>query len=864
MVFAALSSSLLGGRSDPVLSDGSLAPLVDAAHPVLSRADPSLADHRSFLLFAHEPTGALDTAARPDLHGRVAHKMKSGRSMWNTLRSAGAHAATRLFGAQTGQTKTSLKHLPNARFKVQNKASSPNIDSGELQVTYLVHFHPDVVLNSATLASFTAQTGLTVSEYFPHHSYILVASEGQVNRARQTLDHEFVDWIGEYPNEAKVVSADLARLVQLAVRDQEEHLDMKELAVNIQLQPLAEDQPRTMEQLQETAALMEQFLAHHALPKFHSTVLPSFSNDLIIMRSTGSVKVTEVVRFLRKLTELVEVSFIEHRRAHKLHNEIASSLTQSGSPTGGPNNEGRPIWAKGIKGENQIVGCADSGNDWDHCMFNGPGGSAPTSTVNGAARKVIAYVPFGDTSDDSNGHGTHVTGSICGNALDVTADSGQIASHSGQAPAAKLYFQDIGVTGGGLSGLDKVGDLGSGLFAPAFNAGARIHSDSWGSSDNTYTTEAQSVDRFIFQSGGKTDKHMLILVAAGNDGLKQGSVQSTVGSPATAKNILAVGASQTSNAGWQASTGYTDWAEKRRDAAEQLGEDPNTFDCCSYTSNPVVPKYCCQAKVKADIASSPAQHSEGNMADFSSRGPTADGRVKPEIVAPGQYIVSAKSDGAKTDANQCTSVATALLSMAGTSMATPTLAGNAALVRQYLTEGWYPGGTKGSSAQFSDPSAALMSAILINGAQSLTGTIDRNNDGEIHLPLSNGIFPLSVFQGFGRVTLDRSLWFAGETRYRQWFEDQRVSMETGVDEDYCLTANANGVMKATLVWHDAPGSVGGGVAAVNNLDLYMGTSVEDAVAGNFVVRRDVLNNAESGSHSVQAGEKFFVSLGRDR
>lgn len=71
-----------------------------------------------------------------------------------------------------------------------------------------------------------------------------------------------------------------------------------------------------------------------------------------------------------------------------------------------------------------------------------------------------------------------MTGSIVGNPGTTSSDAG-ILSHSGEAPEAKLYFQDIGAQSGGLSGLDNVGDLGEGLFQRAFDAGARIHSNSW-------------------------------------------------------------------------------------------------------------------------------------------------------------------------------------------------------------------------------------------------------------------------------------------------------------------------------------------------------------------------------------------------
>ena len=58
-----------------------------------------------------------------------------------------------------------------------------------------------------------------------------------------------------------------------------------------------------------------------------------------------------------------------------------------------------------------------------------------------------------------------------------------------------------------------------------------------------------------------------------------------------------------------------------------------------------------------------------NIASFSSRGPTADGRTKPDVVAPGVGIISLNNS------------ATGIRSMSGTSMATPHVAGVAALLK---------------------------------------------------------------------------------------------------------------------------------------------------------------------------------------
>jgi hypothetical protein len=64
-----------------------------------------------------------------------------------------------------------------------------------------------------------------------------------------------------------------------------------------------------------------------------------------------------------------------------------------------------------------------------------------------------------------------------------------------------------------------------------------------------------------------------------------------------------------------------------------------------------------------------AEDSLGNLASFSSRGPTADGRIKPDFTAPGVDICVATGAGAVRRLN-------------GTSFATPLLAASAALVKQ--------------------------------------------------------------------------------------------------------------------------------------------------------------------------------------
>ncbi len=83
----------------------------------------------------------------------------------------------------------------------------------------------------------------------------------------------------------------------------------------------------------------------------------------------------------------------------------------------------------------------------------------------------------------------------------------------------------------------------------------------------------------------------------------------------------------------------------------------------------------------------------------------------------------------------------------GTSMATPVVAGSAALLRQYFTDGFWPTG-KANPADAFVPSAALLRAMLIGGAVPIDGV-----EANTGLPVDP---PPSSRQGFGRVHLGAS------------------------------------------------------------------------------------------------------------
>lgn len=332
-----------------------------------------------------------------------------------------------------------------------------------------------------------------------------------------------------------------------------------------------------------------------------------------------------------------------------------------------------------LTGDGQIVAGVDTGVDTDHIMFKD---------------KIKKKIDYGNIQapdpkslkggEDYNGHGTHVAATVLESSLMVNS-----VDVRGMASKAQLIAQCIPLSRvpnlayAGAFSIDQV-------IQDAFAAGAHVQNHSWGGSLDAnnpeqpdYTVaDAERVDRNAYKL-----PEMLIVFAAGNDGENVTDTDAQIGGYAAAKNALTVGA--------------------------------------SYTNRDLI------------------NGQKGNInetAIFSSRGPVIKTmRTKPDLVAPGVDVLSARSTSLQNHGNMQDWIKSSpvpdswvqegkqVVFCSGTSMAAPAVSGCAALIREALAHYF----------KLKDLWAPLIKALLINGADILKGD--------------------SREEGFGRVNMCRTL-----------------------------------------------------------------------------------------------------------
>jgi hypothetical protein len=348
-----------------------------------------------------------------------------------------------------------------------------------------------------------------------------------------------------------------------------------------------------------------------------------------------------------------------------------------------------------------------------------------TNTVDGPLR--------GSTSGASGGHG-HINASIIsGNAPFGILDP--LSYNYGLGVAPKSNIINVPMLKAGYSGTEANAYGDTVITAGPNGVLGTISNNSWGNgtNSNVYDSYTAQFDGYARDASTAASIDPILLVfSAGNSG--PGALSLT--RPKAAKNLIATGNSE--------------------NLRTELSASANNME---------------------DLTSS------------SSRGPAADGRVKPDITAPGTVITGSRAGSCGSvsscfDANHAWST--------GTSHAAPQIAGVAALFTQ-----WW----KNNNSNIA-PSPALTKASVILTAQEMTGV-------NVAAVVPNGA------EGWGRVNMKYMLNPGVPIkRVNQTIAFSNPGESTTLSG---VVADTSKPVRVTLVWTDPPATAD--PALINNLDL---------------------------------------------
>jgi hypothetical protein len=418
----------------------------------------------------------------------------------------------------------------------------------------------------------------------------------------------------------------------------------------------------------------------------------------------------------------------------------------------------------------------------------------------------------GSTIQGCDGHGTentHIIGGYVPNGAPFNAaphsDASSYRFGLGVCPFVKIgssvIFDPDTYTNPNIPLLEQM----------AYANGARISSNSWGSSATAYDAVAQSYDGIArdADTGTTGNQEYVIIFAAGNNGPDATSV----GRPGNAKNLITAAASENVQA-----FGGADG--------------------------------CATGDSDADSAN--------DIADFSSRGPTPDGRNKPDLSAPGTHVSggvfqstlvtpTGSGTGAAgacfTGDGVCGGVGQSFFpagqqwytASSGTSHSTPAIAGATALIRQFFI-----------NQSLAPPSPAMTKGLLMSSAHNMNGTFANdnlwsNNQGMGLMDINAAFNTVSNAAHILRDEVPADLFTASG--------QQRVFTGT--------IANTGAPVRITVAYTDVPGPTSGAVN-VNNLDLEVVVNGTLYRGNNFTNGNSTAGGTADGKNNV---ESVFLPAG---
>lgn len=300
-----------------------------------------------------------------------------------------------------------------------------------------------------------------------------------------------------------------------------------------------------------------------------------------------------------------------------------------------------------ITGETETVFVVDSGLDFNHRAFYSAVGSFPIqdafdgeNTAASTHPKIRAIFHDGNGATVASGsHGTAVASCAVGYNNDMGV--------SGIATGAKLAFMDISQDGSNLNPNVLTPVFARIMLEKGLGVGAEIMVHSYGScpASGRYQSYSAEMDDFVYDN-----PYVSNFVSAGNSAATCTSTRG-IGDPATAKNVISVGASFS---------------------------EPSYYAFVGYPSTTLL--------------------TSTSVADFSSVGPLQDGRRAPTVYGPGVFeqVAYGITGGGNPDSQQMNLAS-------GTSFSAPLVAGAAAVLKN-----WYRVNKGGENMYASTVKAALI------------------------------------------------------------------------------------------------------------------------------------------------------------
>ena len=402
------------------------------------------------------------------------------------------------------------------------------------------------------------------------------------------------------------------------------------------------------------------------------------------------------------------------------------------------------------------------------------------------AGRVVKLLFYGSLTDaaDEHSHGTHVTGIIAGNGAVGETDENSALYGLGVAPQARIVAQRIF---DGLGNFEFTDPFET-LTRDAVRAGADIGSNSWGDdTQGSYDLTAAEFDALVRDADALApgDQSYILEFSAGN----AGPGPQTIGQSGRGQERHCHGR-----------------FEQRSRRVFIYADGPDA------------------------------------MADFSSRGPCEDGRIKPDLVAPGTWIASLKSASA-TDENAWAAISDAYMYQGGTSQAGPQVSGAAAVLVQYLRDLY----------GLAKPSPALVKAALINSATDMDDEVETG-------PAPN------MDEGWGRVDLTEIIL---SSRSYELVDQTQLLITGQTYERRVIVAGTDEPLKITLTYTDVPGFPGAIPALVNDLDLevegpdgtvYRGNQFDQGESAPNAPSPDTINNVEGVRVGAPAPGEYIVRV----